>query len=152
MSIGAAIEVTIREGPLPARAPGCPPAGAGAELVFEGIVRDREGDELIRALDYNAYEPMAQTMLRRLAEELATRLGLLGVGVEHSRGRIPVGQRSFRLVIAAPHRKEALAAMDEFIDRMKRDVPIWKHPVWADEPGSSGPNSGASKGQISTKP
>jgi molybdopterin synthase catalytic subunit len=22
--------------------------------------------------------------------------------------------------------------MDEFIDRMKRDVPIWKSPVWAE--------------------
>ena len=38
-----------------------------------------------------------------------------------------VGERSFRLQIAAPHRQEALAAMAEFIESMKRDVPIWKN-------------------------
>jgi molybdopterin synthase catalytic subunit len=37
-----------------------------------------------------------------------------------------VGQRSFRLTVHARHRAESLAAVGEFIDRMKRDVPIWK--------------------------
>jgi molybdopterin synthase catalytic subunit len=39
------------------------------------------------------------------------------------------GQCSFRLQVASAHRAEALAAMTEFIDRLKRDVPIWKSPV-----------------------
>jgi molybdopterin synthase catalytic subunit len=33
------------------------------------------------------------------------------------------------VVIDAPHRAQALAGMAEFIDLLKRDVPIWKKPV-----------------------
>lgn len=98
-------------------------------LMFEGIVREREGDAAITALDYRTYDPMAERMLRKLAEDVATRFGLIDVQVEHSRGRVPVGQCSFRLTVSAEHRKEALGAMDEFIDRLKRDVPIWKSAV-----------------------
>jgi len=126
------IHVEIVNGPLgKATAPSI--AGAGAALVFEGIVRELEDGTRITALDYEAYEPMATRELTRLAEELSTSHGLLSITVEHSRGTVPVGQCSFRLRVLSAHRKQALAAMDEFIDRMKRDVPIWKKAV---HPGS----------------
>lgn len=124
------VRVTISDGPLGAAKPERV-EGAGAVVAFEGVVRRMEDGEALVALDYQAYEPMATRQLTRLGEELSGRFGLLGVFVEHSRGRVAVGEVSFRLVVAAPHRKEALRAMDEFIDRMKRDVPIWKSPVWA---------------------
>ena len=124
------VTVVIIEGPLivlPQWAPG----RAGARLEFEGIVREQEGDGTVSSLQYEAYEPMAQTQLEQLGKELVSRHGLIGMYIEHSKGIVPVGLCSFRLRIAAKHRKEALAAMDEFIDRLKRDIPIWKKPVWA---------------------
>lgn len=99
--------------------------------TFEGVVRPSEADRLIAALIYEAYEPMASKMLQRIGQELQDRHGLTGVCVEHSTGRVDVGDCSFRLRIAGLHRKEALAATDEFIDRLKRDVPIWKAAVYA---------------------
>ena len=105
---------------------------AGALVVFEGIVLPREDGRPITALDYEAYQPMAATQLRRLGEEMVRRHGLLGLSVEHSRGRIRVGECSFRLRIASRHRPEALRATEQFIDRLKRDVPIWKTAVFAD--------------------
>jgi molybdopterin synthase catalytic subunit len=42
---------------------------------------------------------------------------------------VPVGACSLRLLVAAAHRKPALKAMDEFIDALKRDIPIWKEAV-----------------------
>lgn len=134
------VEVTIIDGPLPA-APSAAAVvdGAGAVVVFEGIVRAREGDGVIEALEYQAYEPMAQRQMGELAGELVARHGLLRVRVEHSRGRVGVGECSFRLVIESPHRAEALAAMGEFIDRLKRDVPIWKRPVWRAGPRPAPP-------------
>lgn len=122
------VEVSIIEGPL-APAPPTHATGAGSVLVFEGVVRPREGDRDIAALNYTTYDPMAQRQLERLARDVAERFGLLAIRVEHSRGRVPVGARSFRLTVASPHRKESLAAIDEFIDRLKRDVPVWKTPV-----------------------
>jgi molybdopterin synthase catalytic subunit len=77
------------------------------------VVRPTEATQLIVALDYEAYEPMATRLLQRLGDELIHKHGLLALSVEHSVGRVPVGACSFRLCIAAPHRKEALAAMEE---------------------------------------
>lgn len=121
--------VTILTGPLPGLDPGAAfvaPEGAGAVVVFEGIVRGEEDGRPIEHLVYGAYEPMAQAQLGHIREQLLAKHGLLGLWVWHSRGSVPVGACSFRLVVASAHRKEALAAMDEFIDLLKRDVPIWK--------------------------
>jgi molybdopterin synthase catalytic subunit len=83
----------------------------------------------IRGLRYEAYETMAADMLAAIGEETVCRHGLAGLCVEHSTGLVLAGECSFRLQIAATHRQEALAAMGQFIDRLKKDVPIWKSPV-----------------------
>lgn len=106
-------------------------AEAGAVLHFEGVVRPTEDDRVIAGLTYQTYDPMAERQLRQLAYQAIERFGLLAVAAEHSRGFVPAGGCSFRLRVAAAHRKAALAAMDWFIDQMKRDVPIWKSPVFA---------------------
>jgi len=118
------VEVHIVEGPLPAEpAPWTPGTAAGALMCFEGIARPTENGRPITALDYEAYEPMASKMLRRIGEDLLARHGLIGLCVEHSTGRVGAGECSFRLRIASPHRKQALEAMDWYITRMKQDVP-----------------------------
>ncbi|HAQ67619.1 MAG TPA: molybdopterin converting factor [Phycisphaerales bacterium] len=119
--------VRIIDGALGNPAPALPPAAQfGAAIVFDGVVRADEGGRTIRALAYEVYEPMASNMLTELGREMLAKHGLVAIMVEHSRGEVPVGQRSFRLTVHALHRAEALAAVGEFIDRMKRDVPIWK--------------------------
>jgi len=134
MSTPPRTQVAIVDGPVPPAPPSHEP-GSGGLLIFEGFVRElepREGDPAARieALDYQAYEPMAQNQIIRIGDELISRHALLGLSVIHSRGRVRVGERSIRVVIFSRHRKEALAAMDQFIDVLKKDVPIWKEPVW----------------------
>jgi molybdopterin synthase catalytic subunit len=124
------VTVEILDGPLPPQGPPHGVANAGAALCFEGIVRPLEAGRAILALDYEAYEPMAPNLLRRLGEEISRTHGLLEVCVEHSRGRVRAGECSFRLRVASSHRPEALRAVEEFVDRMKREVPIWKTPVF----------------------
>jgi molybdopterin synthase catalytic subunit len=110
----------------------------GATLRFEGIVRRAESDPAaggrerdLVALDYQTYDPMAQRGLEALAASVAERHGLTSIVALHSRGRVGVGEVSFVLEVAAPHRAETLAAVADFIDRLKQDVPIWKRAVWA---------------------
>ena len=126
------IEVSITDGPLDDVPQLWRPNGAGAIVSFEGVVRGTEEDRPIDALDYDVYEPMATRQLTQLAESLIQQHGLMAMRVEHSRGRVPVGRCSFRLQIASKHRKEAIQAMDVFIDRLKQDVPIWKKAVLAE--------------------
>ena len=126
------VQVHIVDGPLPNQAIPLHQQNAGAVVEFLGIVRPSEDDRDIDGLDYQTYDPMADKSLRALGQQACERFGLIGLSVEHSRGHVPNGQTSFRLRIASAHRKEALAAMDWFIEVMKRDVPIWKQPVFVD--------------------
>ena len=122
------VDVIITEGPLPPATP-ARREGAGGIVVFEGVVRLMEDGRSIAALEYTAYEPMAQKQIATICDQLVHRHGLVAMSVEHSRGRVAVGECSFRLTVWGRHRKEALAAADEFIDRLKADVPIWKKAV-----------------------
>ncbi len=125
------VSVSVVDGPLGPAGPWAT-AGAGALLCFEGVVRPTEDGRALVALVYEAYEPMAQRELDALARKIVEQHGVLAVEVEHSRGRVPVDRTAFRLRVASLHREEGLTAAEEFIDRMKRDVPIWKTPAFDD--------------------
>jgi molybdopterin synthase catalytic subunit len=119
------VEVNILEGPVPILPP-LEVAGAGALINFSGMVRPTEAGKSIQGLQYEAYRPMAERQIELIARSLMATHGLLAMRIAHSVGWVPVGECSFRLDVAALHRREALLAMGEFIDRLKEDVPIWK--------------------------
>ena len=127
----AVIEVELIEGSLSA-APVLDAAGGGAAVRFDGVVRPSEGNQPIEGLRYEAYPPMTQKLLHRLAEDCVAEHGLLALRCRHSVGFVPIHACSFSLEVAAMHRAEAIAAVGSFIDRMKQDVPLWKVPVMRD--------------------
>ena len=43
-----------------------------------------------------------------------------------------LGDIAVVIAVASPHRREAFAACEYAIDRIKRIVPIWKKEVWED--------------------
>ncbi|HLP01445.1 MAG TPA: molybdenum cofactor biosynthesis protein MoaE [Opitutaceae bacterium] len=100
------------------------PAGALAE--FRGLVRNDEGGQPISALEYEAYSPMAEQTMRRIAREIGGRHGVLSARIVHRVGIVPVGEAAIHLVVAARHRGPAFVFLSEFMDRLKQDVPIWK--------------------------
>lgn len=119
-------QVRLTQGPLkPMNSPHYT-QGTGAWIAFDGIVRPTEDGQDIAGLDYEAYRPMAEQQLSAIGEDLVEKHGLLSMDIEHSVGFVPNFGCSFRLIIESRHRKEGLKAMDEFIDRLKQDVPIWK--------------------------
>jgi molybdopterin synthase catalytic subunit len=128
------VHIAIVEGPIASDTESDESAhgSVGAVLIFDGVVRAIEEGRRLAALSYEVYQPMAGRQLAMIGEQVAQRHGLISLSCWHSRGRVNVDRASLRVVIRAAHRQEALAAMGEFIDRLKRDVPIWKSPVWAE--------------------
>jgi molybdopterin molybdotransferase len=99
---------------------------AGAWAEFRGIVRGEENGAAISALEYETYPGMAESEIRRLLSEIFARHPCLAAIVIHRIGVIPVGETAIYVGIAAKHRGPAFAALAEFMDRLKKDVPIWK--------------------------
>lgn len=112
--------------------------GMGAAVSFSGVVRGREGEEPILALDYSCFVPMAEHQFQRLFDRLAERGTVESVRLVHRIGRVAVGEASLWVEVISAHRAEAFDACQWLIDEMKRVVPIWKKvvPVTDDPSGS----------------
>ena len=106
--------------------------GNGAEVVFNGRVRETERGKKIIALEYEQYEGMAEPELKSLAEEAAEKFPITDLLCRHRVGEVPVGEASLHISLWAPHRKEALDALAWFISQLKKLVPIWKWAVYED--------------------
>jgi molybdopterin synthase catalytic subunit len=99
---------------------------SGAVVEFAGVVRGEEEGAPITALDYEAYEVMARSEMERIVRELSAQYPCHEVEITHRIGRVPAGEASILVRIAAKHRAEAFGMLTEFMDRLKRDVPVWK--------------------------
>jgi len=128
------VQIELAAGPV-TESVDVPFSGAGAVVTFDGVVRPNEDGRLLLGLHYTSYDPMAENELRRIAVDAIVRHDLLYVAIVHSRGLVLSGELSLRILVAASHRKPAFKALDEILDALKRDVPIWKLPVFADTQG-----------------
>ena len=100
--------------------------GAGAVVTFIGTTRDNTAGRKVLRLEYEAYRPMADEQLRRVADEMLERWDLRGVAIHHRLGRVDVGEASLVVAASSQHRKDAFEACHFSIDRIKQIVPIWK--------------------------
>ena len=100
--------------------------GNGAVVTFLGSTRDSTAERKVLYLEYEAYRPMADNQLARIADEIHERWGISDVAIAHRLGRLEIGDLSLVVAIASPHRKEAFEASAYAIDRIKQIVPIWK--------------------------
>jgi molybdopterin synthase catalytic subunit len=108
---------------LAARVAG-PPFGALA--TFSGTVRDTFQGRGVLYLEYEAYEPMALRVLGEIGVDLHARFAVGGIAIAHRTGRLEVGETSVAIAVSAPHRRAALEACAEAIERVKRSLPVWK--------------------------
>ena len=103
--------------------------GMGAAIYFLGVVRGNEEGQTIRAIDYEAFQKMAEHQFHLLFDEIEKRWPIESVRLVHRIGMVKVNEPSLWVEVIAPHRGEAFAACQWLIDEMKRVVPIWKKPV-----------------------
>jgi molybdopterin synthase catalytic subunit len=101
---------------------------AGAIATFTGRVRAKESedDARTRYLEFEKYEGVAERRMRTIAEDLEERDGVLDVRLHHRTGRIPDGEDIVFVVVLAGHRREAFRTVEDGIDRLKDEVPLFK--------------------------
>jgi len=99
---------------------------AGATVLFVGTARGVTAGILTESLHYDAHAPLALAVLERLRTEAVAVFGLVACVVEHRLGEVVVGDASVAIAASAPHRRAAFAAAEWLMDRIKREVPIWK--------------------------
>ena len=103
---------------------------AGAIATFLGTVRAQSRGREVIALEYEAYEEMAEEVMAEIAAELVSRYELCKVAMSHRLGRVEVGETSVAIAVSAPHRQDALAACADAIEALKSRVPLWKKELY----------------------
>ncbi|KPK81628.1 MAG: hypothetical protein AMS25_05640 [Gemmatimonas sp. SM23_52] len=104
----------------------------GAVLLFAGVVRDHDAGRPVTGLRYEAYAEMATQKLTGICKDVSAQFEIGDIAVAHRIGDLAVGEISVAIAVAAPHRDAAFKASREVIDRLKREVPIWKRERYAD--------------------
>jgi molybdopterin synthase catalytic subunit len=104
-------------------------SGMGAVIYFLGVVRGTEEGTAIKAIEYEAFQRMAEHQFSLLFDEMEKRWPIESVRLVHRVGVVKVNEPSLWVEVVAPHRGEAFAACQWLIDEMKRVVPIWKKPL-----------------------
>lgn len=104
----------------------------GGLATFTGVVRRRGHLAEVQRLEYEAYVPMAEAVLRALADEIEAEWPGVRVAMHHRVGTLSVGEAAVAIAASAPHRAEAFAACRAAIDRLKERAPIWKKEIGPD--------------------
>ncbi len=104
---------------------------AGGIATFTGTVRNETRGKRVLRLEYEAYVGMAARKLAEIGDAVEREHGAR-VAIVHRTGVLAPGEAAVVVACAAPHRAAALAACRECIERLKKDVPIWKREVYED--------------------
>src|SRR3954454_22686622 len=90
-------------------------SGAGATVVFTGVVRNVDHDRSVTELEYHAH-PSAQETLDAIVAEFADDPAVLGIAVSHRVGTLQIGDVALVAAVSSEHRAEAFNAAARLVD------------------------------------
>lgn len=105
----------------------------GGHSIFLGQVRaDTVENKQVVAVEYTSYEAMALEQMAAIRETMIEKYSLSCVHVYHSLGKIRSGEICLFVFTSATHRKAAIEACSETVERLKAELPIWGQEIFED--------------------
>lgn len=133
-------KTVFREGPIPPEFIGESIAkhssmqNIGAHSIFLGQVRkDQIDGQEVQAIEYSAYVDMAEDALHEIREAIFAQYPLTCMHIYHSLGRVNAGEISLFVFTSSAHRRAAIDACNEVVERIKKEVPIWGKEILGKE-------------------
>ena len=106
----------------------------GAHDIFLGQVRaDQIDGKKVEAIEYSAYEEMANLKFHEIREAAFKRFDLSCMHIYHSKGIVKTGEICLFVFVSAPHRKEVFEALHEVVEEIKKQVPVFGKELFEDD-------------------
>ncbi|MEP6748259.1 MAG: molybdenum cofactor biosynthesis protein MoaE [Bacteroidota bacterium] len=106
----------------------------GGHSIFLGQVRaDIIEGKKVQAIDYTAFEEMANEQMHQIREAVFEKYDLTCMHIYHSLGKIAVGEICLFVFTSSAHRKAAIDACAETVERLKSTLPVWGKEILEDE-------------------
>ena len=98
----------------------------GAHDIFLGQVRADiiDGKEVV-AIEYSAYEEMANKQFHEIREEALERFDLKCMHIYHSLGRVNTGEICLFVFVSSSHRITVFEALQFVVEEIKQKVPVF---------------------------
>lgn len=106
----------------------------GGHSIFMGQVRrDELEGKYVAAIDFTAYEDLALEKMQQIREDIFEKYPLNCMHVHHSLGTIKAGEICLFVFTSSGHRKPAIEACNEIVERLKAELPIWGKEIFEDD-------------------
>lgn len=108
--------------------------GIGAHNIFLGQVRadEKEGKTVV-AIDYSAYEEMAEQVFYEIREAAFAKYSLTCLHIYHSLGLVKAGEICLFVFVSAPRRKVVFEALEFLVEAIKEKSPVFGREIFEDE-------------------
>ena len=104
----------------------------GAAVLFVGTTRQFTDGRETEKLAYECYQPMAIAKLNELRDAAMKKWEIENCSIVHRIGVVEIEAASIAVAVSSRHRVACFEAASWIMDRLKKDVPIWKQEHWAD--------------------
>lgn len=105
----------------------------GAHDIFLGQVRaDVINDKTVVAIEYSAYEEMANQEFHTIREMAFKKFDLTCMHIYHSKGVVKAGELCLFVFTSSAHRQEAMDACRYLVEEIKLKVPIFGKEIFED--------------------
>ncbi|CAM3355369.1 molybdenum cofactor biosynthesis protein MoaE [Zobellia roscoffensis] len=106
----------------------------GAHNIFLGQVRaDVIEDKKVAAIEYTAYEDMANKKFHDIREATFDKFNLTCMHIYHSLGEVKSGEICLFVFVSSPRRKEVFKALEYVVEAIKADVPVFGKEIFEDQ-------------------
>lgn len=106
----------------------------GGHSIFLGQVRaDVIGDKKVEAIEYTSHVEMALEKMTEIREAIFGKYPLTCMHVYHSLGAIKAGEICLFVFTSSAHRKAAIDACSECVERIKAELPVWGKEIFEGE-------------------
>ena len=106
----------------------------GAHDIFLGQVRaDEIKGKKVEAIEYSAYEEMANLKFHEIREDAFKRFDLSCMHIYHSTGIVKTGEICLFVFVSSPHRKEVFEALHHVVEEIKKQVPVFGKELFEDD-------------------
>ena len=103
----------------------------GAHSIFLGQVRnDKIDNQQVEGIEYSTYREMAESSLYEIREAAFGKYPLICMHIYHSIGLVKAGGINLFVFVSSKHRKDAIDACEEIVERIKKEVPIWGKEIF----------------------
>ncbi len=106
----------------------------GGHSIFLGQVRaDMIDGKQVEAIEYTSHEEMALQQMAVIREAIFAKYPLTCMHVYHSLGAIRAGEICLFVFTSSAHRKAAIDACNECVERIKAELPVWGKEIFQGE-------------------